>query len=263
MVWKSPSTCQPIAAYLDRIVCGTCTSYAVTIGVLDAATGAMVWALRIDGMKDDVGCRVSEDGKVLVSHRVENASSGFEPRELIVLNSKDGSFFGAYSYRGYLSRVRREGVLFMQQDYEKPRQFFAFDWGGKGRQIAERSADQLAWIDVREGDPWIFRKSAKDERAAVGDHFRWDGTFVKTVDPVMLNGECSGSATSVEVDGKIHCMSQRGDRITFQPAQGGPITEHIGGPGVLHGSGDLIRSHQGYIARHRPASVSQGAVVKK
>ena len=152
-VWKAPTSCVPFGVYKDRVACGICTSNAVTVAVLDAATGSARWALRIDGIKYDPRCLLSDDGKITVTHRIESPVNGLMPRELIVLDSKDGSLLGAYELRGEQMLMSPRGVLFVQQDYNKPSQIITFDWSGSGRMLAEHKEDDPAWIELRGGIP--------------------------------------------------------------------------------------------------------------
>jgi hypothetical protein len=257
-VWKSPTGCVPFAVYKDRIAC----SYGVTVAVLDAATGNARWALRIDGLEREPRCLLSDDGKITVMHQVENAASGFEPREMIVLDSKDGAFLGAYGFRGDQLRVSQRGVLFLQQDYNKPSQIITFDWRGNGRMIAEHKEDDRAWIELRGGDPWVIHRSQQRAGWLTEDHFRWDGTLVASAEVNNSVRPCKGFSTYGSQGGKLYCIDEKGARIVYQLAEGGPIIEHVGAQGLLLDDGDIIRTYAGYVARHKPVRIDNGAVKK-
>jgi len=237
-------------------------NYAVTVAVLDAATGNARWALRIEGIKDDPRCLVSDDGKITVTHQIESASNGFEPREMIVLDSKDGSLLGAYGLRGDQLRVSQRGVVFLQHDYHKPSQIIIFDWRGNGRMIAEHKADDFAWPELRGGDPWVIHRSRQQAEKVTEDHFRWDGTLVASAEAENGAPRCKGFSTYADQSGKIYCIDQKGDRLVYQLEEGGPVIEHVGAQGLLLDDGDIIRTYAGYVARHKPVRIDNGAVKK-
>lgn len=264
LVWKVPVTCQPLGVHKDRILCGTCESYKVTVSILDAATGNMVWGRSVGDVKNETGCMMSTDGNVLVTYRLDgNFSTNYQPYELIVLDARDGSPLGAFGYRGRQMRASKDGFAFVQQDYEKPFQVFLSNWKGEAKLLVETAKDDTAWIHPDGDELWVMRQSRKEEKRFSGTQYKWDGTLVKTSDPVPYGyDKCPGFSEYTEQNGVSYCIRYEGDRIVYQKDSGGPIYEHVGRGGLLHESGDLIRLHGGFLARHKPQKITPGAPKK-
>ncbi|MBK8252346.1 MAG: hypothetical protein IPK82_06720 [Polyangiaceae bacterium] len=251
MVWKTGVNCAIFGVYKGFIGC----SSGPAISVYDADTGQMKWGTTIQGATDVLHCSFSDDGKVLFGHRTGNASNGYEPMELIVLNSADGSFLGAYSYRGNRLRATSGGFAFVQADYAKPQQVIMSDWKGNARLVAEDPPEPTIWVEVMNGEMWLMRSSKKKERSFAGTLLNWDGTTGKTIDPAPYGFDgCPGFSSYLYSGSRLVCYNQVGSALIFQ-SPGGPRIEHLGTFGQILDGGDIVRVYSGFLMRHKPVQI--------
>lgn len=251
LVWKTGVDCSVFGVLKGLIYCAK----GPLVSAYEVDTGQMKWGTAVNSVGDVMHLSLSDDGKVLVGNRTGNASNGYEPMELVVLNAADGSFFGAFSYRGNRLKATAAGFAFVQADYAKPQQLIISDWKGNARLVLEDPPEPTIWLDIMNGEMWLMRKSKKKDTSFAGTLINWDGTTGKTVDPAPYGYDgCPGYENYTYSGSRLYCAKQEGSRTIYQ-SPGGPKIEHQGAMGQILENGDMVRVYSGYLMRHKPVQM--------